>query len=941
MKKIYLLLFSICAFASFSQAPKLINYQGVVRKPSGLPFTNPVKIKFEIFDALSGGNVAFTETQSTNTNSLGIFSTQIGKTTVLSLNWDSGPWFLEVSIDTTNTGSSFIVVGRQQMVSVPYALYAQEAGSAPDPAVTFVNDVLTVGSNTVSIPSGPAYVAGSDIAISSGSIINTAPDKTVTLSPAGNTFINGSYPTFTVGAAPQTLGITSNVITLSNGGGSIVLPATSNTPNTLLTGSGAATVTTSGTNTFNVAVAPINISGSGIATVSPASGNNFTVNVAAPNLVGAGITTVSGTYPSYTINTASPNLPPPAWLMQGNAGTNSLTNFIGTTDNVPFNIRVNNQKAGQIDPLLSNTFFGYWAGRDNTSGTQNTAYGINSLLKNTVGVKNLAIGTQAMENNINGGYNSAIGSAALFSNSTGSFNVGVGPEAGYSNTSGSGNVFLGNKAGFSETGSNKLYIANNSANPPLIFGDFSVGKIGLGTVSPAAKLDIFIPGGGGGALKITDGTQGLGKVFTSDATGLGSWQLPSAAPGTGLTNYLPKWNAAGNGLTSTSLVYDDGTNVGIGTSAPSTGKLEISSTTTTSGLSSAIYSDLIGTGSGNYFGIYSRTDGASTGPAIAVRGFAVGAGSGTKTGVEGYAIGSAAGVQNTGVNAYASGSGQNFGVSSNAAGNATTSINYGLFSNASGGSTNWAGYFGSGNVYIQNRLGIGTTGPAAALDVAGTAQIIDNNTSTGFSAIIQNNIVSGISGGALEVKNTGQRSIDNAALSVQNLATKVGGSNTSKIGLAINSTGSWAPGTAQPNVGLSVNVGGADINNSAILMGGNVGIGTTAPTAQLEVNQFTKLGSAAPAIQMIKLTGTTAATQGANALITIPATINPTKILSITVMVQWNNTPGDWIQPGYTINSGYEFNWYNSLNNLYVTNKATTSINILSKPIQVLITYEQ
>ncbi|MBI2721529.1 MAG: hypothetical protein HYX39_05090 [Bacteroidetes bacterium] len=903
MKKIYLLLFSICAFASFSQAPKLINYQGVARKPSGLPFTNPVKIKFEIFDALSGGNVAFTETQSTNTNSLGLFSTQIGKTTVLSLNWDSGPWFLQVSIDTTNTGSSFIVVGRQQMVSVPYALYAQEAGSAPDPAVTFVNDVLSVGSNTVSIPSGPAYVAGSDIAISSGSIINTAPDKTVTLSPAGNAFINGSYPTFTVGAAPQTLSITSNVITLSNGGGSIVLPATSNTPNTLLTGSGAATVTTSGTNTFNVAVAPVTISGSGatnvsgtypnfvissptpsaaptptiygagIATVSPTSGNNFTVNVLQPNLVGTGITTVTGTYPTYIINTPAPNTPPPAWLMQGNAGTNTLTNFIGTTDNVPFNIRVNNQKAGQIDPLLSNTFFGYWAGRDNTSGTQNTAYGINSLLKNTVGVKNLAIGTQAMENNIGGNNNTAVGTGALFSNTNGvenaatganalymntkNFNTAFGSGAGYNNN-GLGNVFLGYQAGYNELGSNKLYIANSNTNTPLIFGDFATGRVGLGT------------------------------------------------------------------------------------SAPSTGKLEISSTTTTSGLSSAIYSDLIGTGSGNYFGIYSRTDGASTGPALAVRGFAVGAGSGTKTGVEGYAIGSATGVQNTGVNAYASGSGQNYGVTSNAVGNnTTTSINYGLYSNASGGSVNWAGYFGLGNVYVQNRVGIGTTGLAATLDVAGTAQIIDNNTSTGFSAIIQNNIASGISGGALEVKNTGLRSIDNTALSVQNLATKVGGNNTTKTGLSIQSTGSWAPGTAQPNVGLYVNVSGADINNSAILMGGNVGIGTTAPTAQLEVNQFTKLGSSAPAIQMIKLTGTSAATQGGSASIVIPASIATTKILSITVMVQWNNTPGDWIQPGYTINSGYEFNWYNIGNSLYVTNKNATSANILSKPIQVLITYEQ
>ena len=47
-----------------------------------------------------------------------------------------------------------------------------------------------------------------------------------------------------------------------------------------------------------------------------------------------------------------------AWLLTGNAGTVDGTNFIGTTDNVPFNVRVNNQKAGRIDHILNNTSLG-------------------------------------------------------------------------------------------------------------------------------------------------------------------------------------------------------------------------------------------------------------------------------------------------------------------------------------------------------------------------------------------------------------------------------------------------------------------------------------------------------------------------------------------------------------------------------------------------------
>lgn len=43
------------------------------------------------------------------------------------------------------------------------------------------------------------------------------------------------------------------------------------------------------------------------------------------------------------------------------------------------------------------------------------------------------------------------------------------------------------------------------------------GDLGIGTTAPAEKLEIQ------GSVKIVDGTQGLGKVLISDATGKGSW----------------------------------------------------------------------------------------------------------------------------------------------------------------------------------------------------------------------------------------------------------------------------------------------------------------------------------------------------------------------------------------------------------------------------------
>jgi hypothetical protein len=240
---------------------------------------------------------------------------------------------------------------------------------------------------------------------------------------------------------------------------------------------------------------------------------------------------------------------------------------------------------------------------------------------------------------------------------------------------------------------------------------------------------------------------------------------------------------------------------------------------------------------------------------------------------------------------------------------------------------------GSGNV------GINTNFPSAKFEVSGNVAIADAMTSN-YVTVIRNNISSGIDGGALQVTNSGQRSISNNAMLIENLATKVGGSGTTKTGLMIQSVGSWAPGTGQPNVGLFVNATGADINNSAIFMGGEVGIGTTTPSALLHVNGYTKLGNGAPAVQMIKVSGSTASAAGGSQTIPIPAAVNMSKVLAINVMVNYG-AAGDWIQPGFTASAGFEYYWYTSGNNIVIQNQSGNSGSILSKAVQVLITYEQ
>jgi uncharacterized protein (TIGR02145 family) len=67
--------------------------------------------------------------------------------------------------------------------------------------------------------------------------------------------------------------------------------------------------------------------------------------------------------------------------------------------------------------------------------------------------------------------------------------------------------------------SNTLYVQKRLMFP---FGCITIdGFVGIGNTNPTAKLDIT------GNLKIFDGTQAAGKVLTSDADGLASWQAAS------------------------------------------------------------------------------------------------------------------------------------------------------------------------------------------------------------------------------------------------------------------------------------------------------------------------------------------------------------------------------------------------------------------------------
>jgi hypothetical protein len=97
---------------------------------------------------------------------------------------------------------------------------------------------------------------------------------------------------------------------------------------------------------------------------------------------------------------------------------------------------------------------------NNTTGSSNTAMGVDALVNNTEGNSNTADGMETLYYNTTGGGNTATGYLALFEN-TGNNNTADGVNALENNTTGSNNIALGNNAGFSlTTGSNNIDIGN-------------------------------------------------------------------------------------------------------------------------------------------------------------------------------------------------------------------------------------------------------------------------------------------------------------------------------------------------------------------------------------------------------------------------------------------------------------------------------------------------
>ncbi len=115
-----------------AQTPQGFNYQATVRNADGALIVNEnVNFRFNVQQGSATSDAVFTETHLVSTDGLGQINLTIGDGTAVTgdfsqINWSLGSYFLGIEL---NTGASYVAMGTTQLLSVPFALYAENSGA--------------------------------------------------------------------------------------------------------------------------------------------------------------------------------------------------------------------------------------------------------------------------------------------------------------------------------------------------------------------------------------------------------------------------------------------------------------------------------------------------------------------------------------------------------------------------------------------------------------------------------------------------------------------------------------------------------------------------------------------------------------------------------------------------------------------------------------------
>src|SRR3989339_761625 len=492
MRKIFLLSFIAVLLMvlmplnnAVAQIPKIMNYQASLIDAK--PVNGNVVVTFSIFDDETSGIIPlWTEVQNIDVSN-GFMNTYLGKTVPLNIPFDKQYW-LEIKVNDANP------YPRTRLTSSPYTMHALLASKADtaDIAFTVVDGAITqskLDPGVKALPWGPAG------GVLTGEYPNPQLNKDTLLDLVDDNFIRRDealigdlegiaglpkvakirgipvsptipkiWETFIYNGdlwkpsliKPQSLfadsAVDGDVLFYRNGGFSWEIPLPAGPAGGDLTG-------------FYPNPTLFAIHGIPITLTPPLNNYIFYYDSLNNQLAwknqGSGIPwiTVMDVYPYNT-------------FVGYQAGLNTTTGQNNVA--IGYNAFVNNTTGSYNSTTGSysmfsnttsdyNTADGYYALYSNTTGTDNTAIGANSLELNTTGGQNTAVGRFALNANTIGNFNTATGYNALYNNTTGNNNAAYGDNALYSNTTANNNSAFGSQAlNLNTTGANNVAIGYNS-----------------------------------------------------------------------------------------------------------------------------------------------------------------------------------------------------------------------------------------------------------------------------------------------------------------------------------------------------------------------------------------------------------------------------------------------------------------------------------------------
>lgn len=194
-----ILLFGFTTFNCQAQAPHAFKYQAIVHNASGNILANaPVGLRISILKGSTSGTTAYSETHSVLTNNLGLVNLVIGQGTPVSgsfnsIDWGTDNYYVQVDLDATG-GNNYTFMGVSQLLSVPYALFAEKSDSSANSLwsktgskVYLSGSADNVGIGT-SVPSNKLVVKGdaaSGVNDAIFAVVNSDGDTVMAVFPEG------------------------------------------------------------------------------------------------------------------------------------------------------------------------------------------------------------------------------------------------------------------------------------------------------------------------------------------------------------------------------------------------------------------------------------------------------------------------------------------------------------------------------------------------------------------------------------------------------------------------------------------------------------------------------------------------------------------------------------------------------------------------------------